>query len=177
MIRLADQLEPLARVLRAGDFAVDEVTFAELGACLLAETPHALVLCVVGDWETLPATIEEAQATLTNLAAQHPSPRSWDLYVVVSIGRSADEAEEILRERIEHDTRFARKFVLAGHVADDAAVERALRPLLPLRSAASVHLADPLDAVRTELLGAGVDSDVVDHALTSFRASGEIDIP
>jgi hypothetical protein len=176
VIRLADTLEPLAGVLRRGDFDVDAVQLDDLGSCLLAETPHALVLCVASEWETLTATVEEAQAALTNLAARHPSPRSWDLYVALCIERAADEAQEVLRERIEHDTRYARKFVLAGHAADDIAIGRALRPLLPLRETANVRLADPLDAVHTELVNADVDVDVVERAIASFRATGEIEI-
>jgi hypothetical protein len=177
MIRLAGSLDPLARVLSSGGFAVDTVDLRGLGPCLLAETPHALVLCAACGWETLSETVEEAQATLTNLAAKHPSARSWDLYVVLSIERSATEAEELFREQVEHDTRYARKFVLAGPANNERAVERALRPLLPLRVPPTVRLSDPLDVVRTELLNDGADPTMVDSALTSFRATGEVDIP
>jgi hypothetical protein len=176
MNQLSDTLESVARVLSRGRFDVDRLDLRGLGTCLLAETPHALVLCLVGDWDTLAATVDEAQAILTNLAAQHPSPRSWDLYLVVCVQRTANEAQELLREDLEHDTRYARKFVLAGRPAEDAAVERALRPLLPLRQAPSMELTDPLESVRSELLAHGADPDLVDKAMKSYRATGDIKI-
>jgi hypothetical protein len=177
VIRLVDELDPVARVLEDGGYVVEALDVADLGTSLLAETPHALVLCVSCTWEALSNTVEEAQAELTNLSAKHPSPRSWDLYVVARIEQDADEAQEIQRERIEHDTRYARKFVLAGRGADADAVLRALRPLLPLRTAPSAKRGDPLDAMRDALLQSQIDPDVVAGALTSFRATGEILIP
>lgn len=177
MIRLVDELDPLAGVLEQGGYEVDGLEISGLGSCLLAETPHALVLCVISDWQALTSTVEDAQAELTNLAAQHPSARSWDLYVVVWIEQDADEAREMLRERVEHDTRYARKFVLAGREADSNAIMRALRPLLPLRSTPNVGGEDQFDLLRAALLAQRVEADLVSAALTSFRDTGEIEIP
>jgi hypothetical protein len=177
VIRLADDLEPFARVLRTGGFRVDGLEPERLGPSLVAETPHALVLCTRCTWETLEATVDEAQAELTHLSARHPSARSWDLYLVVSIAQSADEAHEIQRERVEHDTRYARKFVVAGPTTDDEALQRALRPLLPLRPTDSVHLDDPLAAMRDQLLAGGQDAEVIERALASFRSDGEVEVP
>ncbi len=177
MIRLVDELDPIGRVLMEGGYVVDALEIKDLGACLLAETPHALVLCVVGQWETLSNTVEDAQAELTNLSAQSPSPRSWDLYIVVRVEQDADQAHELDRERIEHDTRYARKFVLAGPETDATAIMRALCPLLPLRSTPNVSQVDPLDALRDSLLEQQVEPSLVEAALASFRRTGEIEFP
>jgi hypothetical protein len=177
VIRLVDELDPIRRVLMEGDYAVDARNIEDLGACLLAETPHALVLCVVGQWEMLSNTVEDAQAELTNISAEHPSPRSWDLYVVVRVEQGAEQAHELERERIEHDTRYARKFVLAGPQADVTAVRRALCPLLPLRSTPNLGQVEPLDALRDSLLEQQVEPGLVDAALASFRRTGEIEVP
>jgi hypothetical protein len=176
VIRLADDLEPFARVLREGGFTVDGLKAERLGPSLLAETPHALVLCTRCTWETLHDTVEEGQAQLTHLSARHPSARTWDLYLVVVIAQVADEAHEIQRERVEHDTRYARKFVVAGPTTDDEALRRALRPLLPLRPTESVHLDDPLAAMRHQLLAGGQDAALVDKAVAFFRSNGEIKV-
>lgn len=177
MIRLVDELEPIAQVLADGGYDVDGIEIPELGSCLLAETPHALVLCVISDWDRLLGAVEDAQAELTNFAARHPSPRSWDLYVVVWIEQGPDDSHEFHRERVEHDTRYARKFVLAGRDAGADAIGRALRPLLPLRSTPRVSGEDQLDVLRVALLEQQVDSDLVSEALASFRDTGDIEVP
>ena len=177
MIRGIDPLDAFAQILRHGGFEVEGIDLPTLGESLLAETPHALVLCTQSAWDSLPAIGDEAQAQLTQLAAGAPSARSWDLYVVIAIGQSATEADEVARERIEHDTRYARKLVVAGPaITDPEALRRALRPLLPLQPAASVHLADPLAAVREALMSAGLDGAMVELAFASFQSKGEVDV-
>jgi hypothetical protein len=174
--RRAGELQPLVRVLQEGRYSVEVLEVEGLGSCVLAETSDALVLCVLGEWETLERTVSEAQAELTHVAAREPSPRSWDLYVVVGIPQFADESHEVRRERIEHDTHYARKFVVAGAWSDGDALRRALRPLLPLRSTASVHLDDPLSTMRAALVARDQDEALVDRALSSYRASGEVEV-
>jgi hypothetical protein len=174
---LVEPLEPLAQALRDGLFEVDAIELPALGICLLAETPHAVVLCVRATWESLNVTSNEAQAQLTHLAAGDPSARNWDLYVVIAITQVAGEAEEVARERLEHDTRYARKLIVAGPaITDPLALHTALRPLLPIRPTASVHLADPLAAMHEALLTNGLDGPTVGLAITSFSSTGEVDV-
>jgi hypothetical protein len=177
VIRVVDELEPIAQVLMEGGYDVDSLEIPELGSCLLAETPYALVLCIKSDWERLLSDVEDAQAELTNLAAPHPSPRSWDLYVVARIDQYANEAQELHRERVEHDTRFARKFVLVGRDANADSIARALRPLLPLRSTPSINGEDQMAALRVALLDQQIEADLVSAALRSFRETGKIEVP
>lgn len=175
MSKPVDNLATLRGVLQTGGFTVESLEINGLGSCLLAETPHAVVLVTWTRWDNLRQTVEEAQAVLTNLSARHPSPRGWDLYVVAVVDHAAGEAEEVARERVEHDTRFARKFVLAGEITPSRA-QRALRPLLPLHVPPSVHLADPLATLQNELLKTSTDAGVVEHAIHSFRESGDVEI-
>ena len=169
-------LEPFREILAEGGYTVQDIELGELGSALAAETPYALVLCLLVAWEDLEEHIEHAQAELTNLAAKHPSPRSWDLYVIAVLPQ-ADPRYDAVREALESDTRYARKIVAVGANGGRAAAERALRSLLPLRPAASIPLIDPLQAVRQELIGLEVDTAVVERALDAFKRDAEVLIP
>ncbi|MDA0183173.1 hypothetical protein OJ997_22880 [Solirubrobacter phytolaccae] len=178
MNKLREELASIGRVLETGGFAVETRALQRLGATLLAETPHALVLVTEAEWDTVVQTVEDAQATLTEIAGREPSPRSWDLYVIVAIRTAADAANDLIREQLEHDTRYARKLILAGPaIEEDEAVTRALLPLLPLRATESISLENPLDAVRQALLADGQDEALVKAAMRSFEATGEVKIP
>jgi hypothetical protein len=174
MIRAADALEPFREVLIAGEYTVEIRPVENLGPVLLAETEHALVLCLACSWEDAVSRAEEAQAVLTRLATEHPSPRTWDLYVVVAVEDTRDAPE---RKELEFDTRYARKLVAVGVGDSPQRAERALRPLLPLRGAAALLPIDPLEALRTELLDQDVDTTLVDAAITSFSTAGKVVIP
>lgn len=161
-------------VLIGGGFTVDEQDVDSLGRVLVAETLYALVLVAETSSEALIRCAEDAQTTLTHLAARHPSPRSWDLYVVLLVTDPGDPQFEVIREGLEADTRYARKLVLAG---GHEVAELRLQPLLPLRSIPHIELADPLRAVREYLLTTEVEPELIDAAMTSFARSGEVAIP
>ncbi len=174
MIRAVDALEPLRAVLLEGGYAVEPQDLSDFGPTLLAETEHALVLCIIATWDAAEDYVEEAQARLSRLAAIHPSPRSWDLYVVLVI---TDDRDDPLREMLESDTRYARKLVLVGIGESTTRAERALLALLPLRPTARFAATDPLTALREELRTEGVDPALADTALASFASTGRVDIP
>lgn len=174
MIRAVDALEPLRAVLLEGGYAVEPQDLPDLGPTLLAETEYALVLCITATWETVGDYVEEAQARLSRLAAIHPSPRSWDLYVVVVI---TDDRDDPLRETLESDTRYARKLVLVGTGESSARAERGLLALLPLRPTSRFVATDPLAALREELRTEGIEATLADTALASFASTGAVDIP
>lgn len=169
-------LDPVRIVLVDGGYTVQDIQLEDLGPALVAETPYALVVCFDAEWEELEDQVERAQAGLTNLAATHPSPRSWDLYVVPVL-QYADGRYDAAREALEGDTRYARKIVVAPAGGGIANVERALRPLLPLRPVAKIPLVDPLEAVRRELVELGVDPKLADAALAAFERDSEVRIP
>lgn len=161
-------------VLVEGAFVVEEQDIDSLGTVLIAETLYALVLVTDASSDMLVGRAEDAQSTLTHLAARHPSPRSWDLYVVLVVTDPGDPDFEMIREELEADTRYARKLVVAGGQED---AELRLRPLLPLHPIPHIELADPLGAVRGFLLDAEIDPEIVDAATTSFMRNGEVMIP
>lgn len=170
MIRVADELEHCRAVLTDAGYDLDAREINGLGPVLLAETLYALVMVAAVPEEGVERFVEDAQGSLTHIAAIHPSPRSWDLYLVLVVNTSRYDD---IREAFEADTRYARKFVVTG---ERRQIERLLRPLLPLRAVPEVELTDSLQAVRDELLEAGVDKDLVDAAIASFERTSEITV-
>jgi hypothetical protein len=80
------------------------------------------------------------------------------------------ERYEQFRERYAGDTRYARKFIVGG---DRDAIERSLRSLLPLSPLPEIELADPLGAVRDQLLKTDLDP-VIEEAIASFTRTSEV---
>jgi hypothetical protein len=164
-------LDDLGTVLEAAGYRVAPAQLGERAA-VLAESPYALVALIeVASCTSLAEDVGDAQAALTRVAAEAPSARSWDLYLVVHVLTvSNDPADDLLIEEVESDTRYVRKFVrVAVNSLDVNAVDRALRPLLPLRPMPQFDLADPLDALRTELYALDAPKDLVDIAIASFQ--------
>jgi len=78
-------------------------------------------------------------------------------------------------EAIEADTHYVRKFVRRTiDLEDEGSLDRALRPLLPLRPAAEFDLADPLDVLGRELREASLPEDLAARALDAFRRGEEV---
>ncbi len=173
MIRPADALEHCRAVLAVGGYDVDFSDEEALGSVLLAETLYALVMAVVVPDDNTERFVEDAQATLTRYAAVHPSPRSWDLYLVLVVPGDNQRYNEV-RDAVESDTRYARKLVVTG---DRATTERILRLLLPLRPVAQIELTEPLGAMRAMLVDAHIEVTLADAALSSFAERGEVHIP
>jgi hypothetical protein len=171
MIRAADELEHCRAVLTQAGYDVDAREMDGLGPVLLAETLYALVMVAAVPEDDVERFVEDAQASLTHIAAIQPSPRSWDLYLVLVV--DATRYDDI-REAFEADTRYARKLIVTGGRSQ---TERLLRPLLPFRAVPEVELTDPLRAVRDELLEAGVEEDLVAVAIGSFERTSEITVP
>ncbi|HEY5941715.1 MAG TPA: hypothetical protein VIT89_02490 [Solirubrobacterales bacterium] len=142
----------------------------------IAATPYALVACIeIGGWDDLLRQVADVQAELTTIDAAAPSPRSWDLYLVVLVDEAAtDPDQRALVEALEGDTSYTRKFVHAGLNPEE--LDQALRPLLPLRPPAKLEVADPLEELRAELLAIGVEKKTVDSAILSFESRNEVEL-
>jgi hypothetical protein len=166
----------VADMLRDAGYDVDVRDLAAHQA-VVGETPYALVACVEFDtWKSLDEHVFDVQGALTRLAQEAPSARSWDLYVVALIlAPMSSAAERALAEMIEADTRYARKFVRVAVRLPE--LDRALRPLLPLRPPAELGVGDPLIELREELLNLNVDQDVAERALAAFRQNEEVEVP
>jgi hypothetical protein len=160
-------------ILATGGYDVATQEFNDTPV-LLAETLYALVMVVVVPDEDVDRFIEEAQAHLTQLAATHPSPRRWDLYLVLVVDADPRRYHAV-RERFEPDTRYARKLVVTTD--HDGRLEQLLRPLLPLRPLPDIALTEPLADVHRQLLVEGVEPRLADAAVKSFSDTGEIKVP
>jgi hypothetical protein len=171
LVRVAD----VAELLRAAGY---EVATRELAGreAVLGETPYALVACVeFDDWSDLDERVFDVQAALTQVAAEVPSPRAWDLYLVVLVLRRAQEAAQRAQaEAIEADTRYARKFVRIAIAKDE--LDRALRPLLPLREPVGLEIRDPLNELRGELRALGIADDIADAAINTFQQTDTVEV-
>lgn len=172
-------LGEFGEVLADGGFRIVDFDFRSTERAILAESPYALVGCMeVDDWSALRQDVEDFQAELTRIAAQPLSARRWDLYVVTHVrARAGGPADESLAESIEADTRYARKFVRVALPPDRSALERALRPLLPLHSMPEFDGFEPLEAIRQELRALAVPDDLADEALDAFAQTNEVSVP
>jgi hypothetical protein len=144
---------------------------------VLAETPYALVGCVeLADWESLTEHVFDIQAALTRVAAEAPSALAWDLYLIALLRTPPPSpTASATVEAIESDTRYTRKFVHATLAVD--ALDRALRPLLPLRAPVEISLGEPLEDLLHELLDLDVDERVARAAMQSFKDKDAVEIP
>lgn len=144
---------------------------------VLGETPYALVSCVeFDDWDRLDERVFDVQAALTRLAREAPSARTWDLYLVALVlVPTGDAGHRGLAEAIEADTRYVRKFVRVA--VTRSALDRALRPLLPLRPPTGLDIDDPLSELRDELRVLDVADDVADAAVNAFRRTATVEVP
>lgn len=161
--------------LEKAGYEIGERTLAGSRATV-ASTPYALVACIESaEWTGLAERVAEIQAELTQLAEEAPSARRWDLYLVVLLATAPADAEQrACVEEIESDTRYARKFVHAGVPTDE--LDRALRPLLPLRPPIGFEIADPFDELRGELLALQIEEATVERAIGSFESEEEVEV-
>lgn len=169
------QLSDVEGQLSAAGYVVQRRKLANTDL-LLGESPYALVACFELDgWEQLEETTFEVQTEMTRIAAGDSAGRMWDIYVVAFVRAPAANADQAaLREAIEGDTRYARKLVRAA--VPRGALERALRPLLPLHEPMGLELADPLYELRGELHALPVANEIADVALAAFASTDSVEI-
>jgi hypothetical protein len=169
------QLSDVEERLGAAGYEMQHRNLAKIDI-LLGESPYALVACFELDgWELLEETIFDVQTEMTRIAADDSAGRVWDIYVVAFVHAPAANANQTaLRETIEADTRYARKLVRAA--VPQEALDRALRPLLPLREPTGFEVADPLDELREELHALPVANEVADAALAIFASTDSVEM-
>jgi hypothetical protein len=168
-------VEGVAQALQEAGYTVAAGQLAGEQA-VLAETPYALVGCVeLVDWDGLEERVFDIQAALTRVAEEAPSALAWDLYLITLLRTPPPSpAAAASVEAIENDTRYTRKFVHAALPAD--ALDRALRPLLPLRAPVAISLGDPLEDLLNELFELDVDERVARTAVQSFKDHDAVEI-
>ena len=86
-----------------------------------------------------------------------------------------EASERVLAESIEADTRYARKFVRVAVRRGE--LDRAFRPLLPLRPPSDLEVDNPLDELRDELRALDVPDAVLNAALDAFERTEAVDVP
>ncbi len=173
------ELEDLREVMANGGYECRIGPLGVFSRVLLAENPYALLAALETEtWEGLVELVSEVQAELTQLALRSDRKAiRWDLYVLVHVRMPGLQAvESVLLDRVESDTKYARKFVRINLTRNPAVLDQALRPFLPLRSASALQVADPFDLLKAELVDQGLDDDLVDHAVEHFRSTGEVSV-
>jgi hypothetical protein len=102
--------------------------------------------------------------------------RGRDLYLVLHVRSKATElADYAALQGAEADTRHTRTLVRVA--VTPAELDRALRPLLPLRLGAVFDLAEPLRQLHDELLELGLEERVADIAVEAFCEEEAVRVP
>lgn len=174
------ELEDIQEVLRDAGYTSNIGPLGAVSRVLMARNPYGLVCCVETEsWAHLSQFVSDVQAELTHVAIQEGRASiRWDLYLVTHIRNpSLQPIDSATLDRIESDTKYARKFVRVNLTSEPGVLDRALRPFLPLRPQAHLEVADPIDLLRQELSTEGISQQVVEHALRQFRADGTVGLP
>jgi len=110
-------------------------------------------------------------------AASSLGAKQWDLYLVLLVEQPAADDGRAATElaSLNYNTRGIRRLAHAGVAATLEAVERALRPFLPLPeiSEAAV-LEDALTLLEQALTAEGVDEQLAGRAVAAFRETGSL---
>jgi hypothetical protein len=181
-------LDDIGLVLEGAGYALERAELAGLRA-LLAESAYALVGCVeLANWTDFSAHVAEAQSALGRVAGEPISARGADpirgtdslrgsdLYLVLHVrSKATDLADYAALQGAEADTRHTRTLVRVA--VTPAELDRALRPLLPLRLGAVFDLAEPLQQLHDELLELGLDERVADTAVEVFCEEEAVRVP
>jgi hypothetical protein len=172
MARDLASLDDIGLVLEAAGYALERAELAGLRA-LLAESSYALVGCVeLADWTDFSQHVTEAQRALGRTGPA----RGRDLYLVLHVRSKATElADYAALQTAEADTRHMRTLVRVA--VTPAELDRALRPLLPLRLSAVFDLAEPLQQLHDELLELGLEERVADTAVEIFGEEEAVRVP
>jgi hypothetical protein len=184
MARDLASLDDIGLVLEAAGYALERAELAGLRA-LLAESSYALVGCVeLADWTDFSGHVSEVQSALGRVArgplsarGRDPMPtRGRDLYLVLHVrSRATELADYAALQGAEADTRRTRTLVRVA--VTPAELDRALRPLLPLRLGAVFDLAEPLQQLHDELLELGLEERVADTAVEIFCEEEAVRVP
>jgi hypothetical protein len=118
-----------------------------------------------------------AEPIISKLLVQRMSGRDlegkrWDGYVALLSSQAAPASISSPLFGVAYNLRHVRRLVRVGVATTLAAVERALRPVLPLPMLPSAdELTDPLATLGARLVEQGVAQEAVDEAFARFRLS------
>ena len=181
-----NQLLELAKIVleRAG-FFTERLDFV-LGDPPAEERPLLLAqdrffILAVGSAATvadLSALEPAAVSVLTErAAASQLGAKQWDLYLVLLAEQPAADDGRTSSELValNYNTRSIRRLAHAGVAPSVEAIERALRPFLPLPEVSEAAvLEDALTLLEQELTREGVAQDLAGRSLAAFRETGSL---
>ena len=171
------ELEDLQKVFVQAGYNCELTELGRFARVLIAQNAYGIVAATeTHSWKELAELASDLQAELTHLALREQKQAvRWDLYIFIHVRSGGLQSIETdVLERVESDTRYARKFVRVNLRREAAVLDRALRPFLPLRKVVPIKSLNPLDLLRQELVTGGLDADLVNEALREFAATGEI---
>lgn len=116
-----------------------------------------------------------SRALIDRLGSGADQSKLWDAYVaLLTSQRRSAESTQVLFD-VAYNLRHVRRLVRAGVATTLASVERALRPVLPLKiPQVGTALPDPLDALRDKLAGRGLNPEEVSEEIALFRAAARL---
>jgi hypothetical protein len=169
-------LDDMSRVLERAGYVLERAELAGLQA-LLAESAYALVGCVeLADWTDFSAHVSDVQSALGRVAGEPLSARGRDLYLVLHVrSKATDLADYAALQGAEADTRHTRTLVRVAVTRSE--LDRALRPLLPLRLGAEFDLVEPMQQLHEELRELGLEDRVADIAVEAFCEEEAVRVP
>jgi hypothetical protein len=169
-------LDDIGRVLEGAGYVLECTELAGLRA-LLAESAYALVGCVeLTGWTDFSQRCTDAQAALMRVAGEAPPACGRDLYLVLHVrSKPTGPADYAALQTAEADPRHTRTLVRVAVRPPE--LDRALRPLLPLRLDAVFDLVEPLQQLHDELLELGLEDRVADTAVEVFCEEEAVRVP
>jgi hypothetical protein len=183
----APLLEVARIVLDRAGFATERLDLTFGGEASLLKEPSLLLaqdrffILAVGSGATvadLGALEPAAVLELTQRAATSSlGAKQWDLYLVLLAEQAAPDDGRASTElaSLNYNTRSIRRLAHAGVVATIEAVERALRPFLPLPEISDAAvLEDALTLLEQALTAEGVEKQLAGRAVAAFRETGSL---
>jgi hypothetical protein len=176
-------LEDTARALQVAGFATEQWTLS-LGADDDLPTPAMLwaehrdflaAVTAIDAWAELDGVAEDLVAAVAAHAERlDPSPRIWDLTVIVLVRSSLSAEDRETAVPWATETRYARRVLAVGVTSHS--LQRALAPILPLVvSPTERPMAEP-SALLLQALADSVGADLAEAAVRSFEATGRIEL-
>jgi hypothetical protein len=159
-------------------FGAEESTLEERSLLLAQDRFFILAVgsgATVADLGTLePAAVLELTQ---RAAASSLGAKQWDLYLVLLAEQPAPDDGRASTElaSLNYNTRSIRRLAHAGVGATTEAVERALRPFLPLpETSEAAVLEDALTLLEHALVAEGVEPQLAGRAVAAFRETGSL---
>ena len=160
-------------VLRENGYLVSPLVIDDLPYLMAENQDNIVLLTATFTVQDLLAAEPQLTRSLSRRLREAPvDAKKWDGYVVLLAreGAADDAATEALFS-LTYNLRQVRKFVYVRVEPKKAAVERRLRPVLPLTDVPiDLAVEEPIRALERRLVDDGLDESAVMEAVLAFRA-------